>query len=212
MTNAVEAAAPTLAQTRRARRIAQRRAQILEAAEAIFAAKGYHRATTREIATAADVSEGTLYNYFTSKRDLFVGLMVSRADVLIDSIAQVEVDSIEDLMAQLLAGQFIRMRAQRQFRLFLQEARLDPVLNQALVGDVLPRISNEVKRLMGVLMEAGVMRRVDPEIANWTLIGAVVGLVLFADLGAAPALDSISAEELAMHVADIFMRGLREAT
>lgn len=212
MTNAVEATAPTLAQTRRARRIAQRRAQILEAAEAIFAAKGYHRATTREIASAADVSEGTLYNYFTSKRDLFVGLMVSRADVLIDSIAQVEVDSIEDLMAQLLAGQFIRMRAQRQFRLFLQEARLDPVLNQALVGDVLPRISNEVKRLMGVLMEAGVMRRVDPEIANWTLIGAVVGLVLFADLGAAPALDSISAEELAMHVADIFMRGLREAT
>ena len=70
--------------TRRERRIATRRAQILEAAEAIFAAKGYHGATTREIAQAADVSEGTLYNYFASKRDLFVGLMTSRTDALVE--------------------------------------------------------------------------------------------------------------------------------
>ena len=63
--------------TRRERRVAARRAQILEAAEAVFAAKGYHGATTREIAQAADVSEGTLYNYFANKRDLFIGLMLS---------------------------------------------------------------------------------------------------------------------------------------
>ena len=66
--------------TRRDRRIVARRTQILEAAEVVFAAKGYHGATTREIAQAADVSEGTLYNYFASKRDLFVGLMISRTD------------------------------------------------------------------------------------------------------------------------------------
>ncbi len=71
-------------------------------------------------------------------------------------------------MVQLLAGQFTRMRTHRQFRLFLQEARLDPELNRALVQEVLPRISREVEQLMAALMDAGVMRRVDPEIANWT--------------------------------------------
>jgi AcrR family transcriptional regulator len=194
--------------TRRDRRVAARRAQILQAAESVFAAKGYHGATTREIAQAADVSEGTLYNYFANKRDLFTGLMISRADALIESIAEVRSDSVEGAMAQLLAGQFTRMRTHHQFRLFLQEARLDPELNRALVEDVLPRISREVKRLMAALMDAGIMRRVDPEIANWTLISAVVGLALFADLGAAPVLETISAEALAEQVSDIFIHGL----
>jgi AcrR family transcriptional regulator len=161
---------------------------------------------------AADVSEGTLYNYFASKRDLFTGLMMSRADALIDSIAEVQADSVEGAMAQLLAGQFTRMRTHHQFRLFLQEARLDPDLNRALVEDVLPRISREVKQLMAALMDAGIMRRVDPEIANWTLISAVVGLALFADLGAAPLLETISAEALAKQVSDIFIHGLRGPT
>lgn len=197
--------------TRRDRRVAARRAQILLAAESVFAARGFHGATTREIARAADVSEGTLYNYFASKRDLFIGLMASRTDELIGSIAEVHADSVEGAMVQLLAGQFTRMRTHRQFRLFLQEARLDPELNRALVQEVLPRISGEVERLMGTLMDAGVMRRVDPEIANWTLMGAVVGLALFADLGAAPALQTVSAEALAGQVSDIFINGLRGA-
>lgn len=195
--------------TRRDRRVAARRAQILQAAEVVFAAKGFHGATTREIAQAADVSEGTLYNYFANKRDLFIGLMDSRTDVLIGSIAEVQAGSVEGAMVQLLAGQLTRMRTHRQFRLFLQEARLDPELNRALVQEVLPRVSKEVERLMMALMDAGVMRRVNPEVANWTVMGAVVGLALFADLGAAPMLETISAETLAAQVSDILIDGLR---
>lgn len=195
--------------TRRDRRIVARRTQILEAAEVVFAAKGYHGATTREIAQAADVSEGTLYNYFASKRDLFVGLMISRTDALVESIAEVRAGSVEGAMAELLAGQFTRMREHRHFRLFLQEARLDPELNRTLVQEMLPRISRQVERLMTNLIDAHVMRRVDPEIANWTLMSAVVGLALFSDLGAAPVLKSISVEALAAQVSDIFINGLR---
>lgn len=195
--------------TRRERRAALRRAQILDAAEVVFAARGYHGATTRELAQAADVSEGTLYNYFASKRDLFIGLMTNRAGALVASIADVRADSVEGAMVQLLASQFTRMRTEHHFRLFLQEARLDPDLRRALVEEVLPRISQEVERLMRGLMDAGVMRRIDPEIANWTLLSAVVGLAMFSDLGAAPALETISAEALAVQVSDIFINGLR---
>lgn len=196
------------ASTRRERRIAARRQQILDAAERVFAAKGYRGATTREIAAAADVSEGTLYNYFADKRALFLGLMRSRADSLVEGIAVVQAEGIEDAVVQILANQFTRMRTHRQFRLFLQEARLDPELHRALVQEILPRISQEVERLMQTLMNAGVMRRVDPEIANWTLMAAVVGLALFSDLGAATVLDRTSPEVLARQVSDIFINGL----
>jgi AcrR family transcriptional regulator len=59
---------------RRTRRIEQRRQQIIEAAARVFARKGYERATTREIAQEADVSEGTIYNYFSSKQQLLLEL------------------------------------------------------------------------------------------------------------------------------------------
>jgi AcrR family transcriptional regulator len=104
------------------------------------------------------------------------------------------------------------MRTHRQFRLFLHEARLDPDLNRTLVEEVLPRISREVSQLMATLMDAGIMRRVDPEVANWTLISAVVGLALFADLGATPVFETIPVESLAEQVTDIFIHGLRGQT
>lgn len=57
------------------RRVAWRRAEILSAAGRLFAEKGYHRTTTQDIAAAAEVSEGTIYNYFASKEELLFAIM-----------------------------------------------------------------------------------------------------------------------------------------
>jgi len=61
-------------QERRARRAEERRQGILEAAARVFARKGFDKATTREIAQEADISEGTIYNYFASKQQLLMAL------------------------------------------------------------------------------------------------------------------------------------------
>ncbi len=66
--------------SRRQRQVAERREQILEAAANLFAEKGYHRTTTKDIAEAADVSEGSLYNYFETKDDLLFGILSLLAD------------------------------------------------------------------------------------------------------------------------------------
>lgn len=68
------------APSRRERQSAERAERILRAAAFLFAEKGFHRTTTREIAEAADVAEGTLYNYFQSKNDLLFGIMAQIAD------------------------------------------------------------------------------------------------------------------------------------
>jgi AcrR family transcriptional regulator len=49
-----------------------RRVQILDAAAAVFAARGYQRATIKEVAAQAGVSPGTIYLYFRNKRDLLL--------------------------------------------------------------------------------------------------------------------------------------------
>ncbi|HBG17452.1 MAG TPA: hypothetical protein DDW93_11765 [Firmicutes bacterium] len=49
--------------------------RILASALAIFGEKGYHNATMAEIAEDANVGKGTLYWYFSSKEDLFSGMI-----------------------------------------------------------------------------------------------------------------------------------------
>ena len=49
----------------------EKRVAILRGAAAVFASHGYEGASMSRIAAAADVSKGTLYNYFEGKAELF---------------------------------------------------------------------------------------------------------------------------------------------
>ncbi len=61
--------------SRRERQKAERRNRIFRAAVEVFAEKGYRSATMKEIAEAADVGEGTIYSYFSSKDDLLLAVI-----------------------------------------------------------------------------------------------------------------------------------------
>lgn len=50
--------------------VERRRRQIAAAAARLFVEKGFHKTTTRQIARAADISIGSLYEYFTTKEDI----------------------------------------------------------------------------------------------------------------------------------------------
>ncbi|WP_307864666.1 TetR/AcrR family transcriptional regulator [Allobranchiibius sp. CTAmp26] len=52
-----------------------RRAQLLEAAQAVFADSGYHAASMDEIAIRASVSKPVLYQHFPGKLDLYLALI-----------------------------------------------------------------------------------------------------------------------------------------
>ena len=53
----------------------QREADILEAATALFASDGFHATSTRKIAAAAGVSEGTVFHYFSTKNALLLAIL-----------------------------------------------------------------------------------------------------------------------------------------
>ena len=64
----------------RSRVRAARRQALLEAAEDVFAERGFSRATMAEIAARAGYSAGNLYNVFAGKEALFSEVLTSRAD------------------------------------------------------------------------------------------------------------------------------------
>jgi TetR/AcrR family transcriptional regulator, fatty acid metabolism regulator protein len=57
-----------------------KRARILDAAEKIFARRGFFHARVSEIAREAGVADGTIYLYFKNKDDLLISLFESRME------------------------------------------------------------------------------------------------------------------------------------
>src|SRR5688572_6793342 len=54
---------------------ALRHTHILDAAARVFAARGFHRTTIRDIAQAAGVADGTIYKHFANKNALLFSLL-----------------------------------------------------------------------------------------------------------------------------------------
>ncbi|WP_037353270.1 TetR/AcrR family transcriptional regulator [Amycolatopsis orientalis] len=61
----------------------ERRAQLLTAAQRVFAEHGYHAAAMDEIAEEAGVSKPVLYQHFPGKLDLYIALLESHVDDLV---------------------------------------------------------------------------------------------------------------------------------
>jgi AcrR family transcriptional regulator len=88
--------------------IAARRNQILDAATKVFAEKGFHPATIRDVAKAAGVADGTIYNYFESKTAVLMGIL-NRMN---------ETERRDDDMAQALemdVSEFVHMYFRQRF-------------------------------------------------------------------------------------------------
>jgi AcrR family transcriptional regulator len=72
----------------RERKKEQTRQAISEAAWRLFAERGFDAVRVAEIARAADVSEGTVFNYFPTKEDLFYSQMESFESALVDAVRE----------------------------------------------------------------------------------------------------------------------------
>ena len=66
----------------------ERRAQLLDSALGVFVAQGYHAAAMDDIAERAGVSKPVLYQHFPGKLDLYLALLDSACDEVIDNCRQ----------------------------------------------------------------------------------------------------------------------------
>lgn len=74
--------------------------RILLAAKDVFEKKGYHEAKISEIAMAAGVGKGTVYEYFESKASLYEKMIMYLIDLSIDHM-RAELETISDVIEKL---------------------------------------------------------------------------------------------------------------
>lgn len=80
-----------------------KRTAMMQTAVQVFAEKGYHAATVRDIVQKAGVAIGTFYFYFPDKETLFVYLYEETGEFLIQTLEQA-INSKSHLHQQVLAG------------------------------------------------------------------------------------------------------------
>ncbi|MET7615278.1 TetR/AcrR family transcriptional regulator, partial [Streptomyces seoulensis] len=70
------------------KRRARTRAELLAAAFAVFAAKGFGRVSIEEVCEAAGYSRGAFYSNFATLDELFFALYQERADLIASQVAE----------------------------------------------------------------------------------------------------------------------------
>ncbi|MDD5496625.1 MAG: TetR/AcrR family transcriptional regulator [Candidatus Omnitrophica bacterium] len=65
-----------------------RRSDIFAAAEHIFALKGYHKATIRDIAKEAQYATGTVYLHFKDKDELYLSLFTEKLKTMLSIVEE----------------------------------------------------------------------------------------------------------------------------
>jgi AcrR family transcriptional regulator len=80
------------------------RAALIEAAQELFAARGYAAVSTEEIVRAAGVTRGALYHHFAGKMQLFAAVYEHVERQLVERIASSAIASAGDPLAALHAG------------------------------------------------------------------------------------------------------------
>lgn len=207
------------AKERRARRAAARRNQILDAAAEVFAEKGFARATTKEIADRADVSEGTIYNYFAAKEDLLIGIVGRLAESQALALV-VKPEMIEQALA-MPPRDFLSAIFHARHEFVLQNNHL--AMLQAVTAEVL--INQEFatryyrqlfEPAMGVLeqhlqarVERGETRPVNAPLVARFLFAFELGLLGFFVLGDPLIQAEWQSDALMEAMVDFFLNGLK---
>ena len=137
---------------RHARKFAARWEQLLHTAANLFATKGFHRTTTKEIAEAADVSEGTLYNYFESKNDLLFGIVghLAKSQVSEDWFPDSSPNDVRQFFSSMLRyrGGFAehnQAMLQAVFSEILADAQLRERYSQQVVGPDMALLEDQLQ-------------------------------------------------------------------
>ncbi|MDH3201317.1 MAG: TetR/AcrR family transcriptional regulator [Myxococcales bacterium] len=109
--------------SRRARRKEETLRRIEEVGWGLFTTQGYEATSTREIADAADIAAGTLFNYFPEKRSLLIHLMQRQIDDAANSAFEtMEASSLEEQLTYVFSALTrCYARERRLSRVFIKE-------------------------------------------------------------------------------------------
>ena len=187
----------------------QKRARILDAAETVFARRGFYNARVAEIAREAGVADGTIYLYFKSKDDLLISLFESRMQRVLAALEGAIPDSAgagEKLRAFITAYMHLIRDTPRVAEVLTVELRQSSKFMKEYSN---PRFGEFLKLLAGIIAEGQardeLAQTVPAPIAARAIFGMIDELALAWLLGGRDKFDIVRAADW---VGAITLRGL----
>ena len=140
------------------------RAAVLDCAQALFAAKGFHRTTVEDIAAAAGFSRGAVYSSFPNKEQVFLALLRRRLALQAETVAAAVAAAPEGAARAQALGRALAEFAAREpgwtplLMEFWAYALRDPALKNALVDlrrEVRQAAASTIPDVRGAAVEGG---------------------------------------------------------
>jgi AcrR family transcriptional regulator len=198
---------------RKEREFNLRRAEILEQAEKIFAAKGFHNTAVAEIAEASGFAVGTLYQFFASKEQLYISLLTEKLNMMYSAIREStakETDVLKKIEG-LVASQFRFVENNTEFcsifirgdHLSLSEGSVE--LRKRLKIDYNSHVSF-TEEVMREGIRDGLLKKMDPRM----MAAALTGITNSYSSKWLTTIEGTSLMNYVPFVIDIFLEGVRK--
>ena len=198
----------------RKKRITKRREeQILKAASDVFTSRGYAAATIPEIASSAGVAVGTIYNYYPSKRELFIAVILKLiiTTPLLDLIDRMPEENVAATFRQIMQDRFSLIENEPISKIpsLMGEIIRDPELKRIWIEQFIQPFFTRMEKVYLRMTDSGKFRPVEPAIATRLIGGMIFGFLMLKIMeGEASPLNRMPDNKVADIVADFVGRGL----
>lgn len=172
----------------------------------LFAYRGYHSTSMREIARELGMNQSSLYHYFTSKEDILFKLMNDAIDDVLVTLEEICVSDLlpEDKLKRVLDS-YIQSYAGDQERLILLVNEMNS-LNEKyrlILVEKQRKYVQLIRSILNELVDEDKMKKVDPTVATFAFFGMVHYTIKWYHKDG-----PVTLEELAKLFVEIFTRGI----
>ena len=156
----------------------RRREQVLDAAKAVFAKKGFHKASIADIIHRAGIARGTFYLYFKNKRHIFDGLLDSLLEELDQRIPTIEVGRgkpppLEQLKTNITRVTTLSLEEPHLIQILFHHAMgLDRDLDRK-VQDFYEMVRGRIEGALGLGIKMGLVRPCHTGLVAYGVLGAM---------------------------------------
>jgi AcrR family transcriptional regulator len=189
---------------------AQTRDRILEAAQRLFAAQGFDSTTTRDLAAAASVAEGTLFRHFPNKKAILVEVATQGwVEILTDLLTELSEMGSYKAVAQVMRRRMWNMKKNADMmRVCFMEAQFHPDLRERIQIEVIEKMTDVAEAFFQEAMDKGIYRQMDAKLVSKVFLGMFTIAGFSNETIASPDASPQELQAMAEGLADIFLNGV----
>jgi AcrR family transcriptional regulator len=189
---------------------AQTRTRILQAAQKLFASQGFDGTTTRDLAQAAGVAEGTLFRHFPNKKAILVEVATSGwVEILTDLLTELSEMGSYKAVAQVMRRRMWNFQKNADLmRVCFMEVQFHPDLRDRIQLEVITKMTDVGEAFFQTAMDKGIYRQGDAKLVAKVFLGMFAIAGFSNNTIIEPDASPQQMQEMAEGLADIFLNGV----